>query len=164
MPDEIVWQTPPTHALQQQRRTKYDEFADALKARPGEWAVLPGTKATVDSAKSTAMNIRNGRMSAFKPKGKWDVVVDGKTIYVRYMGDDAQATTEGEDVQQQDHVEVEGGHKVEASVIRAWARENGFDVPERGRLGANVIAAFEEAQDSGEDARSDEERVSVGSD
>jgi hypothetical protein len=133
--------------LNQQRRTAYDEFAAAVRERPNEWAVLPGQKATVDSAKGTAMNIRQGRMKAFMPKGKWDAVVDGTTIYVRYTGE-ATASTGGEDVQQE-QVTVEGGKKVEASVIRAWARENGFsDLPERGRLPGNVIAAFEEAQDS----------------
>ncbi len=140
---DIQWRTPPEHVLNQQRRTQYDDFADALKQRPQEWAVLPGEKGSVDSARSTALNIRNGRMSAFKPKGQWEAVTDGTTIYVRFKG---EPSTEGEDVQQE-HVEVEGGRKVEASVIRAWARENGFDMPERGRLGANVIAAFEEAQD-----------------
>lgn len=32
-----------------------------------------------------------------------------------------------------------------AKVIRAWARENGHDVPERGRVSAEVRAAFEAA-------------------
>lgn len=32
-----------------------------------------------------------------------------------------------------------------AKVIRAWARDNGHDVPERGRVSAEVRAAFEAA-------------------
>jgi hypothetical protein len=34
----------------------------------------------------------------------------------------------------------------QTKAIRAWAHENGYDLAERGRIPANVIAAYEEAQ------------------
>jgi hypothetical protein len=34
----------------------------------------------------------------------------------------------------------------QTKAIRGWARQNGFDLADRGRIPANVIAAFEEAQ------------------
>jgi len=36
----------------------------------------------------------------------------------------------------------EGGANASAAEIRAWARENGWDVPERGRVSAEVREAF----------------------
>lgn len=35
--------------------------------------------------------------------------------------------------------------KEQTKAIREWAKSNGFDLAERGRIPANVIAAFEEA-------------------
>lgn len=32
-----------------------------------------------------------------------------------------------------------------ASLIRAWARENGYDVPDRGRVSADIKAAYDAA-------------------
>lgn len=32
-----------------------------------------------------------------------------------------------------------------ASIIRAWARENGYDVPDRGRVSADIKAAYDAA-------------------
>lgn len=141
MSEDIVWRTPPEHALNQTRKTQFEAFAKALRQRPQEWAVLPGEKTTVGSARSAALNIRKGAMSAFRPKGSWDAVTEGTTIYVRYLG---EPDTEGEDLQ---HVDVQNG-RYKTSDIRAWARENGFEnLPDRGPLPGNVIAAFEEAQD-----------------
>lgn len=34
----------------------------------------------------------------------------------------------------------------EATIIRAWARENGVPVSERGRVGADVVAAYKAAR------------------
>ncbi|MFI5776640.1 Lsr2 family protein [Nocardia sp. NPDC051570] len=33
----------------------------------------------------------------------------------------------------------------QTAAIRAWARKNGFDVSDRGRIQANVVAAYEKA-------------------
>ena len=38
-----------------------------------------------------------------------------------------------------------GGSGASAADIRAWARENGWDVPERGRVSAEVREAYEAA-------------------
>jgi hypothetical protein len=39
-------------------------------------------------------------------------------------------------------------HEVNSSHVRAWAKENGFTVTDRGRLSAQVMAAYEQAQES----------------
>lgn len=38
---EIVWQAPPVLDRSQQRNGRVKEFVDALKSRPGEWALYP---------------------------------------------------------------------------------------------------------------------------
>jgi hypothetical protein len=39
----------------------------------------------------------------------------------------------------------DGGGSASAAEIRAWARDNGWDVPERGRVSAEVREAYEAA-------------------
>jgi hypothetical protein len=39
--------------------------------------------------------------------------------------------------------------RVDNAEIRAWARENGYTVSDRGRVPANIVAAYREAQGSG---------------
>lgn len=38
-----------------------------------------------------------------------------------------------------------GGSGPDAKVVRAWAQENGHDVPSRGRVPASIIEAYESA-------------------
>ncbi|MET7511074.1 Lsr2 family protein [Streptomyces albidoflavus] len=38
-----------------------------------------------------------------------------------------------------------GGSGPETAVIRAWAKENGYDINDRGRVPANIRAEYEEA-------------------
>jgi hypothetical protein len=40
---------------------------------------------------------------------------------------------------------VDARSKEQTKAIREWAKKNGYDLAERGRIPANVIAAFEEA-------------------
>ncbi|TQM32394.1 histone-like nucleoid-structuring protein Lsr2 [Nocardia bhagyanarayanae] len=42
-------------------------------------------------------------------------------------------------------VEPSGARKPEAGVVRKWARANGFEVPSRGRVPSEVVAAYEKA-------------------
>jgi Lsr2 len=41
----------------------------------------------------------------------------------------------------------------QTKAIREWARSNGFDLADRGRIPANVLTAYEEAQTSGSGKR-----------
>jgi hypothetical protein len=36
--------------------------------------------------------------------------------------------------------------KVDLSAVRAWARDNGYQVSDRGRVSADILAAFDAAQ------------------
>ncbi len=38
-----------------------------------------------------------------------------------------------------------GGSRADLSAVRAWARENGFQVSDRGRVSSEVMAAYENA-------------------
>jgi nucleoid-associated protein Lsr2 len=40
-------------------------------------------------------------------------------------------------------------NREQTKAIRDWARQNGFDIAERGRIPTDVIAAFEQAQTKG---------------
>lgn len=81
---KLEFKNPPTDA-----RTSNGEMtqvADALKANPGEWALI-GRKSP-----STAAVIKNGLTKAFRPAGSFDSVTrngDGRKadIYARYIGD-----------------------------------------------------------------------------
>lgn len=139
MSEDIVWEDPPESALNVRRRTPYTEFAQALRAQPGKWAIMPGARTTEGSAKNMAQNVLRGKMRDF-PKGEFETAVDGAKVYVRHVM--SSATDEHADV-------VLGQRSYNPKTIRAWARENGFEVPDRGRLPDNIIAAFQEAQEEG---------------
>ena len=144
MSSDIQWEDPPEHALTIRRKTTYTDFAQALRQRPGQWAIAPGERASADSAKNTAANILNGRMKDF-PKGECQAVVDGPKLYVRYRDPVAvEHEGGGEEI-------AVGSQQHRAADVRAWAKENGFsDIGDKGRLPQHVIAAFEEAQDGPE--------------
>ena len=144
MSSDIVWEDPPATALNVRKKTAYTEFAAALRQNPGRWAVAPGERASADSAKNTAANITRGSMRDF-PKGEFETAVDGPKLWVRFKGDaGAPADPSGND-----EVAV-GAMQHRASDVRQWARDNGFDIPDRGRLPQHVITAFEEAQERDE--------------
>lgn len=72
-------------------RGKYQLEAADLRARPGEWGkvgVWPKDKYT--TARSTAINIQNGKLVAFRPKGTFEAATrktrDGIVIWARYVG------------------------------------------------------------------------------
>lgn len=77
---EIEWETPPA--------PKRQDFADALRARPGDWAVF------LRSANpSIAANINRGYSRSFQPAELFEArsvnVGSGLAdIYVRYVGED----------------------------------------------------------------------------
>lgn len=61
------------------------EFASALRANPGLWAVWP-RESSPSSARSRAYQIKSGRMVAFRD-GNFEAVVRRGVLYVRCMGD-----------------------------------------------------------------------------
>ena len=69
-------------------RVIHPEFASALKARPGEWAIWPVEFKSQKSAYSTASNIRRGFLKSF-PTGQFEAVTTNMKVYVRYVGGEA---------------------------------------------------------------------------
>lgn len=147
--DELVWETPPTEAIERAagRGGHYLDVALALRERPGQWARIPREYATVDSARNTAQNMRRGHVKGFT-KGDYELVPGehgGKpAIWARYIkAVDAPApetngdkpSTEEEDGDD-DPVSKEYLAAIKAynPKVREWARGQGLEVPERGRL------------------------------
>lgn len=65
----------------------YRRFAEALRDRPGEWAVWPHEQySTGRYAAAVANNIRKGKYSAL-PMGEFEVYAAEKRVYVRFIGD-----------------------------------------------------------------------------
>jgi hypothetical protein len=89
----IAWEEPPADGRgQHERIAPWPEIADALKARPGEWArVTEGQKAT--TARTLAYRINTGKFVSFRPAGAFEAVSrkqgDGTFVYARYVGEDA---------------------------------------------------------------------------
>lgn len=66
------------------RNALYAAFREALRSRPGEWAIYPREFKNTGSASNTAANINHGRMPTFS-KGFEARTSDG-AVYVRYIG------------------------------------------------------------------------------
>lgn len=82
------WENPPeaVHGGGRQHRP----IADALKAKPMEWAVLDGYDSP-RSASSLAYTVRNGLLPAYAPAKSFEAVARtlGKgqyVVYLRYLG------------------------------------------------------------------------------
>jgi len=152
---DIKWEEPPQEVILRSRAgsgAKFLDFAMQLRKHESRWAVLPVEQpyATLASAQSAAQNIRRGVTKAFAPKGAYEAVAgpvgegeEGAKIWVRFVGDpqpDDATPPDSED---------EGEARIEvvdfARKVRAWARENGLSVTERGRLPDSVYAAYAEA-------------------
>lgn len=74
----IVWQDPPADG-----RSRWAEVANALRARPGQWALVAS-----GASSSLATQIRSGRRVAFRPARSFEATSrkrpDGKyDIYAR---------------------------------------------------------------------------------
>ncbi|MGW7413410.1 hypothetical protein [Streptomyces sp. NPDC054863] len=75
------------------KNTKHNRAAQALRARPEEWAVVQRS-ASPACAASAAQAIRTGRLAAYAPAGDFQAIartVDGSgnvehRVYVRYVG------------------------------------------------------------------------------
>lgn len=134
--DDIIWEDPPAAATEEKRRGQYTAFAAALRERPGIWARLPGEKASADSANGTAQNLRSGRMKDF-PRGQFEVAKHERTLWVRFRKPTEEAAGKGQPEQ-----ESAGLSQETNSQIRSWARQNGYEVAERGRISTEVVTAW----------------------
>jgi len=89
---EINWQEPPAGRRTKARAGKWQQFADALRARPGHWALM-----SEDIAVSVATQINKGTSAAFRPAGAFEATTrtadDSRrgrgAIWVRYVGSEA---------------------------------------------------------------------------
>ena len=83
----IQWETPPATSLRQRQM----EIAEALRSKPGCWALV-STHASAAAAAASASRIRTGKRKAFVPAFAFDAaprLVDGQArVYVRYVGKD----------------------------------------------------------------------------
>jgi hypothetical protein len=91
--DVIRWEEPPPHGntLKPKPASKYQAVADALRARPGEWALIAENLPS-GSAGALSNGIRIGRPSVFRPAGEFEsrcVGSAGSTsakVYARFVG------------------------------------------------------------------------------
>lgn len=92
MPEVIRWEPPPPHGNTGKRRGKpykYQPIADALRAKPGEWAVAAEGIGT-GPAGGLTNRIKAG-WTCFAPAGAFEAVCRGPangtaTVYARYVG------------------------------------------------------------------------------
>lgn len=145
---EIEWEDPPDLALARVRTPgRYVDFAFALKEHPERWARLPDaeTPRTEKGAQNAAQNIRRGTTAGFTPKGAYEAVADEGKVWVRYVppkepvaGEETEEDTPPAPRRQRP--------QYDPSVVRAWARNNGFNVTDRGRIPDEVTEAYGRSQ------------------
>lgn len=68
------------------RNGLYDAFRNALRARPGEWAVWPRELKNKATAWQTVGNINRGD-GAWRPVGSFEARSSEAAVYVRFIGD-----------------------------------------------------------------------------
>lgn len=73
MSDEIVWQSPPEDRRRAGARRR---FVEALKARPGEWAIYPSK---TGHASAVACNFRKDFHGV-------ETIVVNRVVYARWIG------------------------------------------------------------------------------
>ena len=90
----IRWEDPPAeHGNARPKPSKYQPIADALRARPGEWAVVTERR-TPGSAGGFAAHIRTGG-TPFGPAGQFEAKTIGPAqgstckVYARFVGGEA---------------------------------------------------------------------------
>lgn len=95
---EIEWEEPPARKTGGRKgEKKYLDFADALRAHPGDWAVL----LRASRYRTLVSRVKGGHIVAFKPEGAFEsraVTVDDNLvdIYVRFVGTDVGGSKEQE--------------------------------------------------------------------
>lgn len=66
------------------RHDAWSEEANALRSNPNTWAVIVEGQ---PNAAVLALNIRRGRLSAFRPVGAFDAKVRRGAVYAIYLGE-----------------------------------------------------------------------------
>jgi hypothetical protein len=88
----IRWEDPPPSNTRKEPPGKYVHIADALRQRPGEWAVV-----SENANSNMAYSIKNGTLKGFDPPRSFEAVSRGNpgyesrnnmrsTIYARFIG------------------------------------------------------------------------------
>lgn len=132
---------PPLRALSRQTASAgfYFDVAEALQEAAGKWAVLPREFGSESSARSAAGNIRRGVVRAM-PKGQFEAVVDVEgdkpVVYVRFVGEG------GEHAHPHTEAPIDLDREVDTAVLRQWARDQGIELAERGRIPADVRSRY----------------------
>ena len=89
----IRWEDPPPAQLGPRRRieSRWKPVADALKARPGRWAVVEEVEPGRRSNTGLASRISFGQLKCFTPAGDFEAVSRRvgavQRTYARYLGD-----------------------------------------------------------------------------
>lgn len=132
---ELKFEQPPEEALARTRgrRGAYAEIAEELRKHKDQWALLPRTFTTEKSASGTAQNIRRGKVKGFE-RGEYEAVHHETKVWVRWTGPVEDPTTGPLD---------DGLNRT----IRDWAREQGHEVADRGRLPRAIVDEYFAAHD-----------------
>jgi hypothetical protein len=69
----------------------WEKEAAALRANPDRWARI-ASKNSISAAGTLSMNIRTGHLISFRPAGDFEVTTRGLDVWVRYVGDGADAS------------------------------------------------------------------------
>jgi hypothetical protein len=166
---DLEWGAPPPEAMLPPRVAGgfYGTLAKMLRERPNEWAVMPREYASVESARSAAANIRNGRVRAM-PAGHFEVAVHEKTLWIRYDEEGAkkaeaeaaekpaeepaaprqrpeQRRAGGRPRYEDDGSADEDDRKAYPARVRAWATLNRIEVPKHGRLPNELMERYSAA-------------------
>ena len=82
---KIRWEAPPKRAVP---TGKYEAIAKALKANPGQWAII-----SENAPGSYAVSIKRGLLVGFTPAGSFEATTRRNstrnkrvTVYARYIG------------------------------------------------------------------------------
>lgn len=87
----VAWSDPPPDAGRRERTVShYQSVVRELVTRPGRWAQLDDRNSE-DAAYQFALSISNGRTSGFRPAGAFEAAWHGRTVWVRYVGEEPPA-------------------------------------------------------------------------
>jgi hypothetical protein len=84
----VEWAEPPTPVRYKRSNVDWASIADALRANPGEWAVVAR-----NVNPSSVTHMRQGRLKAFEPAGSFEASGQGRNengqtaeVYARFVG------------------------------------------------------------------------------
>lgn len=90
-PDKLEWETPAPGSVRKQKGSKWDPVARALRARPGQWAVIGR-----DIPTGILTTINRGQLKCFQPEGAFEAVSRNHTarwqadVYARFVGENGE--------------------------------------------------------------------------